>query len=54
MEGRLNVSFEDVQQMAYPVLRHRVLLNFDAVSEGITEDTVIRRIIDAKEKNLYA
>lgn len=54
MEGRLNVSFEDVQQMAYPALRHRVLLNFDAVSEGITEDTVIRRIIDAKEKNLYA
>jgi len=54
MEGRLNVSFEYVQQMAYPVLRHRVLLNFDAVSEGITEDTVIRRIIDAKEKNLYA
>ncbi len=54
MEGRFNVSFEDVQQMAYPVLRHRILLNFDAVSEGITEDAVIRRIIEEKEKNLYA
>jgi len=54
MEGRLNVSFEDVQSMAYPVLRHRVLLNFDAISEGITEDTVIRQIIDSKEKSLYA
>lgn len=54
MEGRLNVSFEDVQSVAYPVLRHRVLLSFDAISEGITEDTVIRQIIDSKEKSLYA
>ena len=54
MEGRLNVSFEDVQSVAYPVLRHRVLLNFDAISEGVTEDAVIRRIIESKEKNLYA
>ena len=54
MEGRFNVSFEDVQQMAYPVLRHRILLNFEAISEGITEDTVISRIIEEKEKNLYA
>lgn len=48
MEGRLNVSFEDVQSVAYPVLRHRVLLSFDAVSEGIGEDDVIRQIISAK------
>lgn len=48
MEGRLNVSFEDVQSVAYPVLRHRVLLSFDAISEGITEDEVIRQIIAVK------
>ena len=54
MEGRRNVSFEDVQKVAYPVLRHRVLLNFDAISEGITEDGVIRMIMEAKEKSLYA
>lgn len=54
MEGRLNVSFEDVQKVAYPVLRHRVLLNFDAISEGITEDGVIKMIMEAKEKSLYA
>lgn len=54
MEGRMNVSFEDVKCMAYPVLRHRVLLNFDAISEGVTEDTVIRQIIESKEKSLYA
>ncbi|MCM1303054.1 MAG: MoxR family ATPase [Lachnospiraceae bacterium] len=54
MEGRLNVSFEDVRSVAYPVLRHRVLLSFDAISEGVTEDMVIRQIIEAKEKSLYA
>lgn len=54
MEGRMNVSFEDVQSVAYPVLRHRILLGFDAVSEGITEDAVIRQIIESKEKSLYA
>ena len=53
MEGRLNVSFEDVQNVAYPVLRHRVLLSFDAISEGVTEDDVIRQIIESKEKSLY-
>lgn len=54
MEGRLNVSFEDVQSVAYPVLRHRMILSFDAISEGITEDAVIRQIIDAREKSMYA
>lgn len=48
MEGRLNVSFEDVQSVAYPVLRHRMLLSFDAISEGITEDDVIRQMISEK------
>lgn len=53
MEDRLNVSFEDVKSVAYPVLRHRLVLNFDAVSEGVSEDDVIRQMIDAKEKSLY-
>lgn len=53
MEDRLNVSFEDVQSVAYPVLRHRILLGFDAISEGVTEDAVIRQIIDSREKSLY-
>ena len=54
LEGRLNVSFEDVRSLAYPVLRHRILLNFDAISDGITQDSVIRQILSEKEKNLYA
>ena len=36
MEGRFNVAFEDVKSVAYPVLRHRFLLSFDAISEGVT------------------
>ncbi len=54
LEGRLNVSFEDVKHVAFPALRHRILLSFDAISEGITEDAVIGRILEAKEKDLYA
>lgn len=38
MEGRLNVSFEDIKELAYPVLRHRIILNFDAIISKILED----------------
>ncbi len=48
LEGRFNVSFRDVEETAYPVLRHRILLSFDAVSEGIGEEELIRRIVEAK------
>jgi MoxR-like ATPase len=52
MEGRFNVSFEDIKQMAYPVLRHRILLNFEAMSENITSDHVIKEIIlDGQRKD---
>ena len=34
--GRYNVSFEDIQTVAYPSLRHRIFVNFDAVSDNIT------------------
>ena len=54
MENRLNVSFEDVKTVALPVLRHRILLSFDAISDGVKEDTVIRQILEEKGKGLYA
>ncbi len=54
MEGRFNVSFDDVKSVACPVLRHRIILSFDAISDGVSEDTVINQIIESKEKNLYA
>jgi len=46
LERRFNVSFQDVKQTAFPVLRHRIILNFDAVSEGISEDDVIEKILE--------
>lgn len=49
MEGRFNVAFEDVETVAYPVLRHRLLLSFDAVSEGVTEDAVIAGLLDQRK-----
>lgn len=45
LNGRYNVSFEDIQSVAYPALRHRVFLNFDAVSDDITPDKVIDALI---------
>ena len=39
--GRYHVSFDDIRTMAHPVLRHRVLTNFRAESEGITTDSII-------------
>jgi len=46
MEGRYNVAFEDIRFVAYPALRHRLALNFEAISDGVTADTVIKEIID--------
>jgi MoxR-like ATPase len=46
LHGRAHVQGEDIQALAYPVLRHRILTNFTAASEGITPDTVIKKIID--------
>ncbi len=45
MEGRFNVSFEDVKAVSPAVLRHRIILSFDAVSDNVTEDMVIAEII---------
>ncbi len=45
MNGRFNVSVEDVQALAKPVLRHRILTNFHAESEKVTTDDIIDRLI---------
>jgi MoxR-like ATPase len=47
MDGRYNVSFEDIRALAKPVLRHRVLLNFHAESERVTTDQVIEKLVAA-------
>jgi MoxR-like ATPase len=43
--GRTHVQTDDIQALAYPVLRHRILANFTAASEGITTDLVIERML---------
>ena len=45
--GRYHVSFDDVRALAHPVLRHRVLTNFHAESEGITSDSIIDQLLEA-------
>ena len=45
--GRYHVSFEDIRALAHPVLRHRVLTNFHAQSEGINSDTLIDRLLES-------
>jgi len=47
MHGRYHLSTEDVQSVAAQVLRHRVILNFDAHADGQTPDTILNKIIDS-------
>ncbi|MDR1989664.1 MAG: AAA family ATPase [Acidobacteriaceae bacterium] len=46
MLGRYHVSIKDVQALAKPMLRHRVMTNFYAESEGINSDTIIERLLE--------
>jgi len=45
IEGRYNVAFEDIKTVAYPALRHRIFMNFDAVSDNITPDNIIGELL---------
>lgn len=45
LAGRVNVSAEDVQAVAIPVMRHRIVLNFAAESEGLTADKVLSDLL---------
>ena len=46
-QGRYHVNFEDIRSLSRPVLRHRVLLNFHAESEGITSDQIVDQLLEA-------
>ena len=46
LEGRSAVSLEDIRAVALPVLRHRILLNFQAEADGIDADQVVRRLLE--------
>jgi len=47
LDGRFNVAYADVQAVAAPALRHRIILNFEGEAEGITSEAVVRSILDA-------
>ena len=44
-KGRYNVAFSDIKEAAYPALRHRLILNFEAEAEGIRPDAIIETIL---------
>ncbi|MEX0818327.1 MAG: MoxR family ATPase [Pirellulaceae bacterium] len=46
LEGRFNVSFEDIRRVYLPAMRHRVILNFEAQAEGIETDHVLLEILE--------
>lgn len=43
--GRLNVSYDDIREVVYPSLRHRILLNFEGEAEGVKTDDIIAEIV---------
>jgi MoxR-like ATPase len=47
MRGRYHVTFEDVRAVAAPILRHRILLNFQAESDRLKQDDILRRMLEA-------
>lgn len=46
LSGRVNVAFEDVAAVAPAALRHRLLLNFDGIAEGVTPDEIVSELLD--------
>jgi MoxR-like ATPase len=51
-QGRFNVSFDDLQAVAAPALRHRLILNFEAEAEAITTDLIITQVLKDVPRNL--
>jgi MoxR-like ATPase len=45
MDGRINVSFEDVKQVVAPALNHRLLMNFEAEADKVTTEQILDRIV---------
>ena len=50
MQGRYNVSYEDIEALAYPILRHRIKINYTAVNDRLTVDDVIGLILKETKK----
>ncbi len=52
LEGRFNVAFEDVQAVAPAALRHRLLLNFEGLAEGVSPDAIVKDLLAAVRKTV--
>lgn len=52
LEGRYNVSYEDVRRVFLPAMRHRVLLNFEAQAEAVESDTILLEILEKVPEQL--
>lgn len=50
MNGNYNVSYEDIDALAHPVLRHRIKVNYAAVNDGLTVDDVIGLLVQENKK----
>jgi len=50
IKGRFNVAYSDINELALPVLRHRIKLNFEAVAERVSADEIIKMIVDEVSK----
>ena len=49
LQGRFNVAFEDVQHVALPALRHRLILNFEGEAEGVDTDNLVAQVMENTE-----
>jgi MoxR-like ATPase len=54
IEGRFNVSFDDIAAVAANALRHRLILNFDAEAEGITTDHIVQHLLQQVPRDAQA
>jgi MoxR-like ATPase len=54
MQGRYHVNEEDIKALALPVLRHRVLTNYQAESDGMTVDKILSEMMDVKFRGARA
>jgi MoxR-like ATPase len=53
LKGRYHVSTEDIRQVAIPVLRHRIVTNFNAEAEGVRSDAIVKRLIEHIPRQQY-
>ncbi len=52
ISGRYSATVDDITAVAFPVLRHRILLNFKAEAEGVTSDDITRNLIEVFTRNI--